>query len=496
MSLSFTLADEEAKPEFGGDEPEVKDQDSSLINTNTNRAIVIPQDSWSTPNMRIDIDKFDGNGDFRIWRRKIRALLAQQRLLKALDDPIIWPEEISEEQKNEVLETATGTIIFHLTDSIIRLVDGEDTLAKIWRKLDTLFQVKSLTNKIYLKERLFGYRMSTSKSLEENLDEFLKMTIELANSGDKEALSDENQAIIILNSLPEAYKEVKTAIKYGRTEITCEEVVSALRSKDFELKTERNNSSGESNYGRGKSPSKSSNKNQSTKNKAKSQDGSNKGNDKEKELRTCFYCKKTGHLKKDCFKWKKNQKDKATTSTTENKDAANYGDCHDGGEVLLVNSNSQRSEWILDSGCTYHMTFHKEWLTDFKDITGGSVVLGNSDTCQVEGIGNISIKMFDGCTRILQNVRLVPSLTRNLVSLGVLDDSGYVNKIEKGIMRISRGSTVVIKGQNIDSLYHLIGETQEASSVNVTEAKEDQQAVLWHRRLGHISDKGLQLMKD
>lgn len=137
MSLSFTLADEEAKPGFGGDEPEVKDQDSSLINTNTNtnRAIVIPQDSWSTPNMRIDIDKFDGNGDFRIWRRKIRALLAQQRILKALDDPIIWPEETSEEQKNEVLETATGTIIFHLTNSIIRLVDGEDTPAKNLEKI-------------------------------------------------------------------------------------------------------------------------------------------------------------------------------------------------------------------------------------------------------------------------------------------------------------------------------------------------------------------------
>jgi hypothetical protein len=123
--LAILHKSSEAKPEFGGDEPEVKDQDSSLINTNTNRAIVIPQDSWSTPNMMIDIDKFDGNGDFRIWRRKIRALLAQQRLLKALDDPIIWPEEISEEQKNEVLETATGTIIFHLTDSIIRLLTAK-----------------------------------------------------------------------------------------------------------------------------------------------------------------------------------------------------------------------------------------------------------------------------------------------------------------------------------------------------------------------------------
>ena len=122
--------------------------------------------------MKIDIEKFDGTGDFRIWQRKISALLAQQKLLKALEDPIMWPSEFSEDQKNDLLETAIGTIIFHLSDSIIRLVDKEDSPAKIWKKLVNLFQVKSLTNKIFLKERFFGYRMTTAKSLDQNLDNF------------------------------------------------------------------------------------------------------------------------------------------------------------------------------------------------------------------------------------------------------------------------------------------------------------------------------------
>ena len=77
----------------------------------------------------------------------------------------MWPSEFSEDQKNDLPETAIGTIIFHLSDSIIRLVDKEDSPAKIWKKLDNLFQVKSLTNKIFLKERLFGYMMNTAKSL-------------------------------------------------------------------------------------------------------------------------------------------------------------------------------------------------------------------------------------------------------------------------------------------------------------------------------------------
>ena len=79
---------------------------------------------WNpNPDMKIDIEKFDGTGDFRIWRRKITALLAQQRLLRLISDPVVWPTDISDDQKLEMTETATGTIIFHLSDSIIQLID-------------------------------------------------------------------------------------------------------------------------------------------------------------------------------------------------------------------------------------------------------------------------------------------------------------------------------------------------------------------------------------
>ncbi|TXG57692.1 hypothetical protein EZV62_015521 [Acer yangbiense] len=62
--------------------------------------------------------------------------------------------------------------------------------------------------------------MDPSKNLSQNLDEFKKMTIELANDGGNEKLSDENEAIILLNSLHESFKDVKAAIKYGRLSFT------------------------------------------------------------------------------------------------------------------------------------------------------------------------------------------------------------------------------------------------------------------------------------
>lgn len=62
------------------------------------------------------------------------------------------------------------------------------------------------------------------------------------------------------------------------------------------------------------------------------------------------------------------------------------------------------SDWILDSGCTYHMTCNKDWLSDFKQLEGGKVIMGNSQTCQVKGVGKVNIKMFDGIVRTLKDL--------------------------------------------------------------------------------------------
>ncbi|TXG66196.1 hypothetical protein EZV62_007471 [Acer yangbiense] len=164
-------------------------------------------------NMKFEINKYDGTGDFGIWRRKVKALLSQQKILRAIESPDKLPDSLTLEQKDDMLEMALGTIILNLSDNVLR--------------------------EIYLKERLFSFKMDPSKGLGQNLDEFKKMTTELANAGENEKLSDENEAIILLNSLPNSFKDVKAAIKYGRSSLILEECLSTLKSKDLELKIER-----------------------------------------------------------------------------------------------------------------------------------------------------------------------------------------------------------------------------------------------------------------
>lgn len=69
-------------------------------------------------------------------------------------------------------------------------MNKEKTTIKVCKKLNEVFLVKSLYSRINLKVQLFGFKMDLSKSLEANLDELKKMTIELAYSSDH--LLDEN----------------------------------------------------------------------------------------------------------------------------------------------------------------------------------------------------------------------------------------------------------------------------------------------------------------
>ncbi|PON96088.1 hypothetical protein TorRG33x02_080180, partial [Trema orientale] len=159
---------------------------------------------------KIEIEKFDGKGDFNMWKKKMKAVLVQQKCAKALGDVSGLPETMKPSEKEELLETAYSLLILNLADNVLRQVDEQDTAAKVWSKLDSLYLTKTLSNKIYLKEQLFGFKMDSTKSLEDNLDDFKRITVSLANIDEK--INDENQAIIILNSLPESYKDLKSAI--------------------------------------------------------------------------------------------------------------------------------------------------------------------------------------------------------------------------------------------------------------------------------------------
>ena len=117
-------------------------------------------------------------------------------------------------------------------------------------------------------------------------------------------------------------------------------------------------------------------------------------------------------------------------------------------EVLSVcNIFEYNEEWLLDSGALHHICPHKDWFASYQIVNDGIVLLGYNHSCKIVGVGNVTIKMFDGVIRTLTNVRHVPELKKNLISLGVLDSCGHKFTGFDGTLKVSKGALVVMKSQ-------------------------------------------------
>ena len=91
---------------------------------------------------------------------------------------------------------------------------------------------------------------------------------------------------------------------------------------------------------------------------------------------------------------------------------------------------------ILDSGRTYHMCPHKDWFSAYGPVDSTIIHISNNAQCNVTGIGTVKIKTYDGVVNTLSNVRHVPDLKRNLISLGILEFKGCKYSAEGRVLKV------------------------------------------------------------
>ena len=77
----------------------------------------------------------------------------------------------------------------------------------------------------------------------------------------------------------------------------------------------------------------------------------------------------------------------------------------------------------------------------------------------MEGIGAVHVKMFDEMVWELKEVRYISQLKRNLISVGTLKALGHRVFVRDGILKMTKGSMVVLKGVRRNNLYYLKGNT-------------------------------------
>jgi len=95
---------------------------------------------------------------------------------------------------------AARTIQLCLANQVMYNVMDEETVTELWSRLEILYMMKSLSNKLYLKKQLYGLHMKEGTIVLEHLNFFDKVIGELLAVDVK--IDEEDKALILLSSLP------------------------------------------------------------------------------------------------------------------------------------------------------------------------------------------------------------------------------------------------------------------------------------------------------
>ncbi|CAI9758132.1 unnamed protein product [Fraxinus pennsylvanica] len=152
--------------------------------------------------------------------------------------------------------------------------------------------------------------------------------------------------------------------------------------------------------------------------------GSGRGESKSKFSNQIYnFCKNMGHIKKDCYKLQNKERLAAKRYVTQ--------------------SDISEEDWILDLAYVFHMYPNKDLFTTYDEIVSKYVmVMGNNAHYRVVRICIVRLKLLDETIRPVVQVRYVPDLKKNLISLVILDSKGYEFFGGGGDLKVCKGAQV------------------------------------------------------
>ena len=136
--------------------------------------------------------------------------------------------------------------------------------------------------------------------------------------------------------------------------------------------------------------------------------------------------------------------------------------------------------WILDSGCTRHMTFARDAFTEYHTLDR-PIPIGIASGGSISAIaeGSVAVEtIVDGSRQIVEfkDVLHVPRLAGHLLSVSQLEDDGIEGTIRNRQIRLKREGKTVCIGHSINGTYVISGTQYETISAYLATASKQMTA--------------------
>ena len=443
----------------------------------------MPGRSYSTPAMgtalpatwvmgpgghKFEGEKLTGDNNFRVWKMHMELFIRVHHLIGYVHLSDDEPLDVSLDQRSDQAIFLFNQMISAISYDLMRLLMGSKTVAELWKSIMMRFEKRSPLKIGILYGKLQNLQLRSPENLHSYLQQFQILVTELKCVEDN--VKEDQLALLLLRN-----------IKVKDFQAPC----AVLQSKPRESMLVDDFSTHLLEYVENAGYSFDASKPKILVKKERDEQALYAG-DKEKGsyqvkqrfLGICYNCQRRGHMARDC---RCPRRERVYRNSQDEKEdvQANMSLAL----TAVVDESHFWGEFIIDSGCTHHMTGSKKNLTNYK-VFEKPRIISTFGGVKVQGIGSGSMEInHNGIILKLDEVIYVPGAIKNLFSCIAANNQGIKILFNLDHCAIIKDGKIIKLKLQSHGLYALSA-SEDGGNQNKTHRVD---YMLLHRRLGHLN---------
>uniref|UniRef100_A0AAG5DV13 Retrovirus-related Pol polyprotein from transposon TNT 1-94 n=1 Tax=Anopheles atroparvus TaxID=41427 RepID=A0AAG5DV13_ANOAO len=370
--------------------------------------------------------------NYENWSFKMKLLLIKEGCWNTISNT--KPEPVTPEW-TKMDQLAMATIGLAVEDGQLIHIRKAISAKEAWENLEKVHVKRTLSTKVSLVRKICRLRLEQDGNMEQHIATLTDFVERLNGLQENAVLNEQWLVAILFSSLPDEYETLVTALEARPDADLTLDLVKGKLIDEWLKKQNKSSVSGS--------------------------EQSALHTDKQREDTKCYFCKKHGHKKAECTKWKQWKKNKPNKDHSAN--SVIDGNVCDWAFSLIEKLES--GVWILDSGATCHIVNNRDFFDTFDTNVNDKISVANGEQVMCIGKGSGKIIAIDA----------------NLLSVKELVKKGFIVNFDAKGATISKNGVIGAVAELVNNLFVMKLHNRSVSYVSETSECIHE----WHCKLGH-----------